>query len=553
MPLYPVGSAHTATCSASSSSPSISVQVLNRSVEINSYGLIKVTDFFSIVNTGTEPALFIDVFYPAELHKNLLTVSAMSGEGSPLKVEDVSGFYTGKRLFFDHDVPPGYSYNLTVTQKFANLVTLNASSLYADLYRYPIIPHTILNCTIRIFFPENATPQYPYPSGAIFQNGTLVIRDTNIGAFNTTAMTVKYYGPLLRFEWHFRYVRVDPWRGIDVIDFYKVRNDGPQEVSKLECNVPPLVIQLLAYDAIDVIGAWPEGDHIAITPRIPLEQNDHYIYYVKYKIPMPSYHFGAYDHYVFVFPANPSYETVIPTSTTIVSLSASLSPQATYPPSLPASSGLLLGKETFFLFREENIKPNHSSQLYIYYTSPVLSLYSSPVAFSAALLVIFTSLMFAVKLRVPAKPIAVEIEEEKYALLEELCSLYEEKHLLILEKDMLEQKYAARKVKKFEYTKRASDIEKQLSSLERRISETKSDLLAVDKRYAPDFEDLETAIAQVEQSRAAIEFIKRRYATGKISKETYEKLIEEQEKKKEKSISKAEKKIQELRRRILLP
>lgn len=527
--------------------------MLNRSIEINSYGLIHVTDSFSVLNTGEESASFIDVFYPSELHKNMITVSAVSSEGTPLNMENISDLYYGKRVHFDHEVPPGWSYNFTVTQTFTNLVTPNASSLYATLYRYPVTPHPISNCTIRILFPEGAIPQFPYPSGALLQNGTLIIRDTDIGALNATAMTVKYYGPLLRFEWHFRYVHVDPWRGIEAVDFYRVRNDGPQAVSKLECRAPPLVIQLLAYDAIDVLGAWPEGDHITVTTRIPLKQGDFYIYYVTYRIPMPSYHFGAYDHYVFAFPATPSYDAIIPVSMTLVSLGSSLCPQASLPTSLPARTGSFLGEETIFLFRYDDVPPNSSSPLlYFYYTAPSLSLYSQPVMFSALLLLIFTSTMFAVRLRAPVKPIPVEIEEEKLALLGELCDLYEEKHLLILERDDLEQRYAARKVKKFEYAKRVGDIEKQLTSISKRISEARDRLLAVDKRYAPDLEELETTIAQVDQARAAIEFIRRRYLTGKISKEAYEKLTEEQENKRKKSISKAEKKIQELRRRIPL-
>ncbi|MBS7288176.1 MAG: hypothetical protein KIH01_05405, partial [Candidatus Freyarchaeota archaeon] len=294
----------------SSPYPSLSIQVLNRSIEINSYGFVHVTDSFNVLNMGEEPASFIDIFYPSELHENMLTVSAVSGGGLPLKAEDIYDVYYGKRFYFDHEVPPGLSYNFTVTQTFKNLVTPNESSLYASLYRYPITPHPTSDCTIRIILPP----------GAVLQNGTSVMRDMDVGALNTTTMTVKYYGPLLRFEWHFRYVHVDPWRGIEAVDFYKVRNDGPQEASKLECRVPPLVAQLLAYDAIDVLGAWPEGDHIAVATRIPLRQNDSYIYYVRYRIPMPSYHFGAYDHYVFAFPATPSYDAIIPASVTLVSL-----------------------------------------------------------------------------------------------------------------------------------------------------------------------------------------------------------------------------------------
>ncbi|MBS7288175.1 MAG: hypothetical protein KIH01_05400, partial [Candidatus Freyarchaeota archaeon] len=182
-----------------------------------------------------------------------------------------------------------------------------------------------------------------------------------------------------------------------------------------------------------------------------------------------------------------------------------------------------------FLFRCDDIPPNSSPILYFYYTAPPLFLYSQPVAFSALLLLIFTSTMFAVRLRVPVRPIPVEFKEERLALLGKLCNLYEEKHLLILERDDLEQRYAARKVKKFEYAKRADDIKKQLATIDRSISEARNRLLAMDKRYAPDLEELETAIAQVGHARVTIEFIRRRYLAGRISKETYEKLTEEQE------------------------
>ncbi len=525
--------------------------MLNRTININIYGLVNVTDSFSIVNTGTEPASSFDIFYPSELYQNLLTFSAVSN-GTPLNSENISEAYTGKRVLFNQAVPPGGSYNFTVTQTFINMITPNTSSLNVNLYRYPLIPYPVSYCTVRILFPEGATPQYPYPEGAIYQNGSLFMRDANVGAFNETVMNVKYYGSLLIFEWHFRYIHVDPWRGIEAIDFYKVKNLGPKSVSKLECKVPPFTIQLLAYDTLNVIGAWPEGDHIALTPRTPLKQNESYIYYVTYKIPMPSYHFSAYDHYVFAFPAAQSYDTVIPTSMTIVSLSVSLTPQATYPPSIPAQTGLLLGRETILIFKPESIPPNSSPLILTYYTAPLLSLYIKPLFFTSILLIVLIFLTAAVRLKVPVKPVSVKVKAEKYTFLEELCSLYEEKYLLILERDELYQKYATGKVKKFEYTKRASDIEKQLSQLEKRINEAKDSLLKIDKSYTNDIEELETAIAQIDQARAATEYIKKRYITGKISKETYEKLLTEQEKKREKSISKTEKKIQELRRKIAL-
>ncbi|MEM1658426.1 MAG: hypothetical protein QXK94_05260 [Candidatus Jordarchaeales archaeon] len=534
--------------------PSLSIQVLNRSIKINSYGLVCVTDSFSVVNTGIEAASFIDIFYPPELHQGMISFSAVDNSGVPLEVKDVIdssfAFHYAKRVFFDHNVPPGWSYNFTVTQTFANLVTPNSSSLYATLYRYPVIPHPILNCSIIISFHEGAIPQYPYPSGAVLVNGSLRITDANIGAFNATPMTVKYYGTLIKFEWSLRYVQVDPWRGIEVIDLYMVRNEGPQTALKLECKVPPFVVQLLAYDGIDVIGAWVEGDHIAVFPRIPLEQNDHYIYYVKYRIPMPFYHIKIYDHYVFAFPATPSYDAIIPASLSVIALSGSLSPQALYPPSPPIFTGLLLGRASLFLYKFDDILPNHSFPVYVYYTSSPISLYSEPIFFVAAILLIFTLALFTFRARAPVKPVMVEVREE-YALLGRLCDLYEEKHLLLLERDELEEKRALRKVKKFEYAKRLEDIEKQLSSIDRQIKEEKEKLLSLNKQYAADFEELEMSIAQAEQARATIEFIRKRFAAGRISKEVYEKLVEEQEKKKDKFVSRVEKKIQELRRRML--
>lgn len=540
--------------SAADSSPSLTVQALNRTVSINGYGLVTIKDNFTVVNTGVENAWCIDVFYPSNLYTHLLQASARDRSGSTLTIENVSSPYEGKRVVFNYPVPPGGTYVFTLTQTFNGLVHPNGSSLVASMCRYPLIAHPVSNCTILVSLPENATPQYPYPEGATFQNGSLIMNDSNIGPFNNTAMDVNYYGPLVRIEWHFRYVSLDPWRGVEVFDFYRVRNDGPQQVSRLECMVAPVPVQLLAYDALNVIGAWPEGGKIYVYPRFPLKQNYTYAYYVKYLIPMPAYHVGAYGKYLFAFPVTQSYDTVIPATVTVISLSGELTVKAMQPPSPFLQSGTMLNVQTLLFFSTGNVSPGTQRMAYIYYTSPMLALYLRPASFTLIIFSALMAVMIAVRARVKAAPPPAEevkVEVEVSGLLEELCDLYEERHLLILEEDELKRRYSAGKVKKFEFTKRRSDIEKQLKELEKRIGDAKSRLLSIDKRYEPEIDELETAETQVEQAGAALDFVRRRYMTGKIGKEVYEKLKREQEKKRDKAISKVDRKLQDLRRKAL--
>ncbi|MEX2706215.1 MAG: hypothetical protein Q6352_013320, partial [Candidatus Freyrarchaeum guaymaensis] len=108
-----------------------------------------------------------------------------------------------------------------------------------------------------------------------------------------------------------------------------------------------------------------------------------------------------------------------------------------------------------------------------------------------------------------------------------------------------------KKIKKAEYSRRVKAAERELALLNKQIDRKKTELLELNKKFESDIRSLEISEADREQAKLALQHLRRRYLLKRLSKETYLKLREAQEKKLKKAESNIDKKIQDLRREAI--
>jgi chromosome segregation ATPase len=128
-----------------------------------------------------------------------------------------------------------------------------------------------------------------------------------------------------------------------------------------------------------------------------------------------------------------------------------------------------------------------------------------------------------VRTRRPA-PSRIAVPSEK---LKEFVELYDGRNALRLELDRMAQDLARGALNKHEYRRRRRTIELRMSELDRALQPLRQDLKAFHPRYNEIFLRMERAEGEIDANRLGEEHFKTQYRSGKISKEAYDRAIED--------------------------
>ncbi|MGQ9721162.1 MAG: OmpH family outer membrane protein [Candidatus Jordarchaeum sp.] len=520
-----------------------------RNISINNYGIATVTDTFTVRNDDIAPATVLDVFYPENIWLQLITHTAYSGN-IQLDTEEI--FVEGRngtRIFFHQSVIPGETYKFTLKQYFEGTLTnvyydlLKRNVSQFDFLACPYVPHKTEICKVSVTLPKDATAISPTQLNQNFYN---------IEPFDTSkVLQIKFYfkdaGSLMSFKTVYRQIEVDPWLGIKVTETYLIRNEGPSGLNRIYLKATPGTIDFKAYDLAGSLSAWPSGDSFAINTRFSVPPNGTYYCYAIYRIPIAATQVGSSGSYLFTFNILPDYVASIDNFYVSIIFNNFLYTSFQSPPTIPIASVT----QNFFLYAWNNIVPTQKVYFYLVYGVGFPTSYLRPFVFMlifGAVAVIYT--IFKSR---RVKPIAVVARpiEISASILREFCDLYEEKSSLILEMDRLHEDASRKKIKKGEYAQRIKAAEKELATFDKQLNQKKTEILKLDKKFESDFNALEINEADREQAKLAIQSLRRRYLMKRLSKETYIKLTEAQEKKLKKAESNIDKKIQDLRREAI--
>jgi hypothetical protein len=109
--------------------------------------------------------------------------------------------------------------------------------------------------------------------------------------------------------------------------------------------------------------------------------------------------------------------------------------------------------------------------------------------------------------------------------LKQFVELYDGRTALRLELDRMSQDLARGALNKHEYRRRRKTIEYRMTELDKALQPLKEDLKASHARYGEMIMRMEKAEAEIDANRLGEEHFKTQYRSGKMSKEAYERAL----------------------------
>nr|MDO8089842.1 hypothetical protein [Candidatus Sigynarchaeota archaeon] len=518
-----------------------------RNISINNFGIAKVTDTFTVRNDGVNYATIADIFYPESEWDNLITYSAWFGN-TPLNTDEItSGGYDGIRIHFHKSLAPGENYTFTLVQYFDGTLTTVKDESLGNVNRFdflacPFSPYKTEVCNGSVTLPRDAQTHSP-----------LSYSLNSIEPFNSSYIQpeINFWftggSSIIQLKTVYRQITVDPWVGVKVVESHLIENKGASSLSKIYLSVPPGTVKFEAYDVAGLLSFWPSGDSVAITTRYPIPPNSTYVYYTVYTIPITMRQVGSSGSYLFTFNVLPEYGGLIEHFCVSLIFNNFAYVSFHYPPTLTLSPSA----KTVLFYAWNNVAPTQSVFTYVAYGVGFPGTYLRPFVLMLLFGTVATVYVIIRSRRVELLLLVERPVEAAASVLREFCDLYEEKNALILEMDRLREDALRKKIKKAEYSRRVKAAERELALLNKQIERKKTELLELNKKFESDIKSLEISEADREQAKLALQHLRRRYLLKRLSKETYLKLREAQEKKLKKAESNIDKKIQDLRREAI--
>jgi hypothetical protein len=437
---------------------------------------------------------------------------------------------------------------------------LSLQEFALDFYRYPLVPYEIESYIVRVIALVNTVFKTPYPSGFTSANTEIEASITaeliDIPAMNYDGLQVQWIDEatsarlLTELD---RQIEIDPWGFIKVTEQHKLYNIGTlviNQASPIVVMIPPHSVNITAYDETGQLTVnllrlnESQRGALIVSPRFSLPGGANLTYWINYRLPLGKFQnslglSAELDFKLFnqdrIMILNQKVTFILPGDTLIHNLN-------TEPSQVSFDSGIIS-----VTFENYNVTPLDTKQIQIQYTPNYLTLSVRPLLFALLIGLVASIYVASRRILVKEKPIIIQMEQVPKSLLRQYSEMYDEKIALILQVEQLEESRRRKKVPVREYVQRRRRFESQLNDLFKQINETSQDIKNISGRFADIVKRLEILEAERDGARAAAARLRRRYRNRRITREVYDRLRVEEERKVNRTTSRIDGLIFELR------
>ncbi len=519
------------------SSPPLTIDI-QRTMTDGPWGVIHIADQFRVYNNGTGSTAYLDVGLLWQYRSNLYYVSAQDSLGRTLTIDagvsDAPDFYW-IRVHFAQDLAAGHTYKFTVTSVLNDLLQVVPTGFQLNFSAAPVLTQNARSANVTFYAPADST-------FVIIPNSTYV--STRIGGF---PVLTNSYSPLKAYSHGFFYA---PFRSVNqqILDVGNaerdiiIQSDGTLTVrdkysvfnpdiviSSLSITLPDGAYNVMAYDVVGNLWPTPQSPgapyQVTVTSRYKsIKGTESFNFTLTYNLPTSEYlkqlsWWGRYnltlsllnDNEDFVI-SNATVKIIAPAGVEISNLN--LPPQSPVSPSIQVSDN----QRTFQLQGVTN-QNNFSFSATLSYL-PFWSAFNVIGWLLALEIGIFGVAVIQKLRRGPA--IAVPVPVEK---LREFVGLYDERLALSREILSMEEEVSRGGLVKHEYRRRRKVIDLRLDEVNKMLMQLKTDLRTVSPRYDELIRQIDRAEAEAAATRASMDQIRVQYRTGKLTKETYETVL----------------------------
>jgi hypothetical protein len=508
---------------------------IQRTMTDGPYGVIHVTDQFTIMNPGPGTASYLDVGVPQQFRGNLYYVSAEDSLRNTLTINagisDAPGFYW-LRIQFAKDLASGHTYTIYVNSVYNNLIQVVQTGLQLNFTAAPILTQDARSANVTFVAPAGST-------FVVIPNTTYV--STRVGGFpayqNRYAPWKAYsqelfYAPfrsvnqqLLNVNYAERDIIIGNDGSLMVQDSYSIYNPGIV-LESLSISLPDGAYNVMAYDLVGNLWSAPQSPgppyQVTVTSRDASIKGDEYFNFtLTYNLPQSEYMkplawWGRYnltlsllnDNEDFMI-ANATVKIITPNGVQINNMNI--------PPQSPVVPPIQLSSDQRTLQLAGITSQNNLAFSAIVNYIPFLSGLGTISWLFGLEIAIFGLILLERRRRGPTLAVPIPVER-----LREFVGLYDERLALSREILSMEEEVNRGGLVKHEYRRRRKVIDLRLDEVNKLLMGVKSEIRGISPRLDELIRKIDRSEAEAAASRASLDQVRVQYRTGKLTKETYE-------------------------------
>jgi len=514
--------------------PQYSVKV-DRVAQIGGWGLVTVNDTFTIWNSSTDVLGNVPIGLPRGFTSGLKYLAARDDQNRVLTIErdlDSSSETYWFKVNFAKALARNENYTFTVTSLFTNVLVPHPAGFQYRFVTTPVLQVKGISENMTII--AGAQSKFSIPQGFNLTEtldgayarlsgyfAPMEAYTTESIVLNMTS-TAQFIVRVPRLSREITFGEDGTMRVSDTYDFENLAGS----ISTIQLTLPQNSSDVLAYDLIGSLWDSPQqGPDISVGPRYSggIEPNRTFTFTVKYQVDPRTYvkqteWWGA-NNCKFALFSNLKYWVVDKLETTVI-VPDGFTVENVFP-SPSSTSGSLFYRN--LKYEVTDVTP---------YTDLGLSFeYSYTPFWSGSLLLVWLGILelvvvASVVVARVRKPTALKIPVPSDKL-KQFVELYDGRTALRLELDRMAEDLARGALNKHEYRRRRRGIELRTGELDRALQPLKQDLKAFHPRYAEMILRMERAEAEIEANRLGEEHFRTQYRAGKISKEAYERALQD--------------------------
>lgn len=543
------GTLHFTQIMASSSSGDEGLSIsMSRYVQVNQWGATIVNDEITFTNIGEVEVETFRYGFPSRYLDDLKLVKPVNlGDTLTYELEE-DGKYAWIRYKLDRPVKPGEVYGFNVTQVFSDRIQYQENRYNFTFFDVPTFDVKVNSCNTTFYFPSDATLLLPenFTFAETKYQGypAMTALYAPLPPYSSREFSMRYSSistELVKIYWAKREIILNPTGSLEISDSYHVRNIGVL-LSALTIDVARGADNIIAYDEGGKIWLNPQkGERMTVTPRHgTFDSNETFTFTLKYQVPVGDYI------------KRTSWQGRYHLNMNIITPQRWIIDKLEVEVTLPRGAEIeYLNKEPFKVVNDPyetrvilelpGITPFHNLTLIMDYNLHPLWVALRPLGWSIIIGACIALLSIMVK-----SGIEREEEEEREVvkapkdLIRRFVDFQDEKVALNAELDEMVRRLSRGRISKKEYRRRRKAIEGRLSRLDRNLSGLKAELKSIDPRYGELISVIEKGEAEITAVRTSIRQLYSQYRAGKISRETFNKISMELEKRISKAKSELE-------------
>lgn len=517
-------------------------------------GLLLINDTFTVSSTVENTTITdFSIGFPLKYGANLRYCGVYNATNFDESFEvllntglGVTGYY-GVTVVFPDEVRNllynGQTYTFTVVFLFSDLINSSSGDLFkADFPVYPSLAQDAAICNVTVVLPKKTEyGQSNFPFNTTQQSGRyyLTYLKTDLPKLTRVSTEISFTQEsadefacfsIIRLD---REITADSTFDIPFSDLFVLKSKTRFTINNIRLMLPENSSNIAAYDE--------QGKKLTTV----LHENETNIYRISLTIVEGqsrsfrlTYTLPKEDHLIQL--DSQDYMLTLALSENLRVLPKTFNIKIVFPEGAVIQS---FPQQTFSIqrdvFREtlslslHNITWLHNEQWSFTYGYSIFWSSFRPTLWTTALVIIGSIIAFAWQR--PKTPVVVSTILVSRRVLNEFVETYEEKKRVVSELEETRQKAIKGKVSRRHYKIRKTTLENRLSSLSKKLTDLRKEIMSGGAKYADIMRQLEVTEIELENIEEDIRRIEVRFKRGEISAQTYRRLLENDIKRQERA------------------